>query len=74
MKTEYAYIVMCLKKSHPLAFGGQEIDLELNWADGMCGAMPIFKNRKSAEKYAENKYEIVKVKIYNLEEEKETRR
>jgi len=26
--------------------------LKLQWADGMCGVIPIFTNKKKAQKYA----------------------
>lgn len=26
--------------------------LKLQWADGMCGAIPVFTNKKKAQKYA----------------------
>jgi hypothetical protein len=47
---------------------GREVDLTLNWADGMCGVMPVFTNMKDAKKYAGKKYEILKAQIVNLEE------
>jgi len=72
MKTKFVYVVMCLKKSHPVDVVGREIDLTLNWADGMCGVMPVFTNMKDAKKYAQKKYEILKAQIINLEEKEQT--
>lgn len=31
---------------------GLKQDLPLTWADGMVGVIPVFKDKKSAEKYA----------------------
>ena len=35
--------------------------LELKWADGMVGVIPVFQDRASAEKYAEGKAEVVEL-------------
>lgn len=50
------YLVCAVIKSHkikiPTVGDKLVLDLKLEWADGMCGAMPVFDNYEDAEKYA----------------------
>jgi uncharacterized membrane protein YdcZ (DUF606 family) len=73
MKTKNVYVVMCLKKSHPVEIPqtGIESDLQLNWADGMCGVMPVFTNKKLARRYAGKRFDILKAQIYQPETDEE---
>ncbi len=58
------YIVMSLQQSISAGtFGGGELALNLNWADGMIGAVPMFERREDAEAYAREGQQIVKVEV-----------
>jgi hypothetical protein len=61
---------MCIKNSHPVEITGSGIqfDLTLNWADGMCGVMPVFKNKRMAQKYAGKRFEILEAWIFDPDE------
>ena len=52
--------IMC-KVTMTTVFGDSEVDL--NWAEGMIGAMPVFDCREDAEFYAGEGLQIVEVKI-----------
>ena len=43
------YLVGIMEKKAKTNIG---VDIALNWADGMVGAMPVFRNKKMAKKYA----------------------
>lgn len=43
------WIVMCVHKAFEVVGG---IPVELNWADGMMGALPVFDTKAKAYKYA----------------------
>lgn len=61
------YIVGALKVNHPIhgsVYGFElNFNLPLTWADGMIGVMPVFEDRESAEKYADDKLEITLFEI-----------
>ena len=48
--------------SHKCQVGGNPIlsDLPMVWADGMEGAMPVFSNKRKAQKYA-GKRELIEI-------------
>lgn len=46
------YAVACVKKEHEVNTPFGRAKLALSWADGMCGAMPVFTNKKLAKLYA----------------------
>jgi len=52
MKTLYA--IERVEKTHKIQgmFGMQ--DLKISWYDGMIGVMPVFSNRRKAEKYCKS--------------------
>ncbi len=39
-----------------------ETEVDLDWADGMVGAMPVFKTKEQAEAYA-NGIEVIEISI-----------
>lgn len=69
MKKKYVYVVMMIKKSHPVDVLGREVDLKLDWADGMCGVMPVFATRKDALRYVKKDFEIMRAEIIQTEKE-----
>ena len=62
MKCYYIVSVICEKQKVVTLFG--ESTLDLVWADGQCGAAPVFTNKAKALKWADGaqvlKFEIPK--------------
>ena len=46
------YAVNTLKDNMNVEVMGLPLPLDLNWADGMVGAIPVFKDKESALAYA----------------------
>jgi len=46
------YAVNTLKDNMNVEVMGLTLPLDLNWADGMIGAIPVFKDKESALAYA----------------------
>jgi len=46
------YLVSQMKEVMNVELMGLERPLELSWADGMIGAIPVFKDKESALAYA----------------------
>jgi hypothetical protein len=59
--TKIMYMVMCLVDSRDIALGESTAKLEMSWADGMVGVMPIFDDEESAYQYAGEKYEVLAI-------------
>ena len=53
------YVVMCLRKS--IELNDQEV--KITPYNGCIGYLPVFSNRKKAEKFAGNKYPIFQGEI-----------
>ena len=49
------YLVMGLTKSLDVDVMGRKVELNLSWASGIIGALPVFETRELAEKYADGK-------------------
>ena len=47
------YAVNTLKDNMNVEVMGLTLPLDLNWADGMVGAIPVFKDKGSALAYAD---------------------
>jgi hypothetical protein len=60
----YMYMVMSVKKEITLNVLSGEKTIKLCWADGMIGAVPVFKTKKLALKYG-GKTEIMEVQLSN---------
>ena len=52
------FIVAGLATSRPVNVFGNEVKLDMSWADGMIGCLPVFDSKENAEKYSEGKYKI----------------
>lgn len=57
------YLIMGIIKKQKISIGSSEEnkitqDINLTWADGMMGVLPVFNNKEDAEKYAGDKYGI----------------
>jgi len=46
------YAVPGVEREHKVKTPFGEANLALSWADGMCGVMPVFTNKRLAKKYA----------------------
>lgn len=55
------WAVLCIEKEHQVKMAVSEQKLDLTWADGMIGVMPIFKDENSAKKYAGKKLHIFEI-------------
>jgi len=51
-KKEKRYGVSCIKTSIIIHVLGKETKLDLNFAEGMVGALPVFDTKENAKKYA----------------------
>ena len=47
------YAVNTIKENMNVEVMGLTLPLDLNWADGMVGAIPVFKDKESALAYAD---------------------
>ncbi len=58
------YMVMAIKHEITVgSFGGGDLAVDCNWAEGMIGAVPVFDRREDAEFYAEGRQQVVEVKF-----------
>ena len=55
------FIVMAVQRKADVNLFGKATPIDLKFADGMIGVLPVFKTRQSAEKYAGKKMTIVQV-------------
>jgi len=46
------YAVEAIESYHEVRTPVGKCNIKLSWADGMCGVMPVFTNKKKAQKYA----------------------
>jgi len=61
--SEKVYVVLSVVKKHQISVMGMKVELEMSWANGMIGVMPIFATREDAEKHANGKFEIMEVEV-----------
>jgi len=54
MKTYY--VICAMISDMPISLDGTQQDkrLPLVWADGMCGVLPVFTNKRKAGRYADS--------------------
>ncbi len=53
------YAVNTLKGKMTVEVIGLTLPLDLNWADGMVGAIPVFKDKESALAYANDDESLI---------------
>ena len=53
------YAVNTLKGKMNVEVVGLTLPLDLNWADGMVGAIPVFKDKESALAYANGNESLI---------------
>ena len=61
-KEKTLYVVTQVRERLSLNVMGIKTKLDLTWADGMVGAMPVFDSLEAAEKYANVKADILAFK------------
>ncbi len=57
------YGVCVIEKEHDVTVQETKQPLNLTWADGMVGVMPIFKSYSAAKKYAGKNLDIVEFQL-----------
>ncbi len=62
-KTVTLYAVGAVEKDHAIDVFGKERKLDLTWADGMIGVMPVFDSEPAAKEYANDKFVILKFEV-----------
>jgi hypothetical protein len=67
---------MALKKEHEAILvgplGSITVPVQINWADGMVGALPVFDNEKAAVAYAGGKYAVMQMAEVGTDIEEDT--
>ena len=59
-------IVMAVQRKGNVKLSGNETLIDLKFADGMIGVLPVFRTRQSAERYAGKKVTLVQVEEKNI--------
>jgi len=60
------YVVGGVSKKHDVMQAGTVTELELSWADGMIGVLPVFNDKEKAEKYADNEFTILTIMVEKI--------
>lgn len=60
------YLVQALTTEIEANILGHKTDIKLSFAQGMIGALPVFKTLEDAEVYSEGKFPIVEIEIKNV--------
>lgn len=55
------FIVMAVQRTADIDLFGKATPIDLKFASGMIGVLPVFMSRKAAERYSKNKLTIVEV-------------
>ena len=59
-------IVMAVQRKADINLFGNATPIDLKFADGMIGVLPVFRTRQSAERYAGKKVTLVQVEEKNI--------
>ena len=52
------YAIGAIERKHSVSFSRGEISIPLIWTDGMVGVLPVFSDKKKAEKYAGKDFNV----------------
>lgn len=55
------FVVMAVKKKLGVEVMGAQIEVDLCYAEGMIGGLPVFDTRENAEAWADGKPEVIEV-------------
>ena len=59
------YVVMAVQRKADIDLLGQPTSVDLKFASGMVGVLPVFISRKAAERYSKKKFTIIEVEEKN---------
>jgi len=65
------YLVGALSKSHNVMINDFKTEIDLTFADGMVGVLPVFESLESAEKYADGEAQIFAIQILEQQPDKD---
>ena len=60
------YLVGALIQERDVAMGPLKATIKMEWADGQIGVLPVFSNKKAAQKYAMNKFQVLTFEVESL--------
>ena len=55
------FIVMAIQRKADIKMLGAPTSIDLKFASGMIGVLPVFMSRKAAERYSKKKFTIVEI-------------
>lgn len=55
------FIVMAVQRKADINMLGAPTPIDLKFASGMIGVLPVFMSRKAAERYSKKKFTIVEI-------------
>ncbi len=55
------FLVMAVQEKADINLFGKATPIELKFASGMIGVLPVFMSRKAAERYTKKKFTIVEI-------------
>jgi hypothetical protein len=55
------FIVMAVQRKAIIDLHGESTSIDLKFASGMIGVLPIFMSRKAAERFSKKKFTIVEI-------------
>jgi hypothetical protein len=55
------FIVMAVQRKADIDLFGKSTPIDLKFASGMIGVLPVFMSRKAAERYSKKKFTIVEI-------------
>lgn len=63
------WVAQVVETSRPLMVGDERVSLDITWADGMVGVLPVFESKEAARRYAKHcgtdvaAFDVVKINI-----------
>lgn len=57
------FAVLQLNKEVSISVWGLDHEVPLCYAEGMVGAIPVFSTKEKAEAHAEDKYQIIELRV-----------
>jgi hypothetical protein len=55
------FLVMAVQEKADINLFGKATPIDLKFASGMIGVLPVFMSRKAAERYTKKKFTIVEI-------------
>lgn len=60
------FVVGSFEKRHTIDVLGREVPLDLVWADGQVGALPVFRSRGAAQRYAGKRFQVFEIEAVDV--------